>query len=191
MLPSGGASGGASCRSRALPQLRVDAGHAVATRVTYILVPLTASADGCRPTSIRSRYASVPRAKNAGLRQGAAAPSRDEHLTVRRERDATRVMIGRKPLRDLAARSVHRCEPIADVLGDIKEFSVGRHRQVRRIDCAGAVLCCQESSRRTFMKEVHAAKVCQTLMIIMIIGKLDTSRSFEENMTSHEILTQG
>src|SRR5208337_753799 len=71
--------------------------------------------------------------------QGAAAPSRDEHLTVRSERDAIGIMIGRKPLRDLAGRGVHHRKPIADVLGDIKEFSVWRERQSRRIACACAV----------------------------------------------------
>ena len=35
---------------------------------------------------------------------------------------------------------VHHRQPIADVLGDIKEFSVGRERQSRRIACARAIL---------------------------------------------------
>src|SRR5580658_730230 len=48
-------------------------------------------------------------------------------------------MIGRKPLPDLAGRGVYYHESIADILGDIKEFSVGRERQSRRIACARAV----------------------------------------------------
>ena len=50
--------------ARDLPQVGVDDGHAVATREReYSLVPLTASAEGCRPTSIRPKYASVPSSK--------------------------------------------------------------------------------------------------------------------------------
>ena len=88
------------------------------------------------PAEIRERSVR----QNAELRHRAAAPRRHKYLTVCRERDAIGIMIGGKPLRDLARRGVHHREPIADILGDINEFSVGRERQSRRIACARAVL---------------------------------------------------
>ena len=126
--------------ARDLSQLRVDDGHAVATRERDVQLRsphrqrrrMPADLD---PAEIRERSVR----QNAELRHRAAAPSRDEHLTVRRERDAIGIMIGRKPLRDLTGRGVYHREPIADVFGDINEFSVGRERQSRRIACARAV----------------------------------------------------
>jgi len=65
-----------------------------------------------------------------------------------RERDAIGIMICRKPLRDLAGHSVHHREPIADVLDDIKVFSVGRERQSRRIACARTFAIPKWASRK-------------------------------------------
>src|SRR3984893_13548944 len=77
------------------------------------------------PAEIRERSV----CQNAEQRHRAAAPSRADTL----------IMICTNPSRDIAGRGVPHCEPIADILDDIKEFSVGRERQSRRIACARAV----------------------------------------------------
>src|SRR6266699_4895647 len=84
--------------------------------------------------------------EDAELREGRAAPGRDEELPIRRKRDAIRIMVGGDALRDLACRGIHNGELIADILCHVDELSVGRYDDARGIAGAGAVrsLCLRQ-----------------------------------------------
>src|SRR5438045_9608948 len=74
--------------------------------------------------------------EDAELREGRAAPGRDEESPIGRKRDAIRIMVGGDALLDVARRGIHNGEVIADILCHVDELSVGRYGDARGI--AGA-----------------------------------------------------